>query len=144
MDSMLGLVNSFKRTNNQSYKQANDGKTHLVNVSLAISKFGVLEDYITEQYTDVIELSEFERKIVSVASNSKIVRMLINAEKKDKKALGNEISKFLCSDSIDDIITNNVKSKEQGLDYAVAVAILDDYVDYLNTGIYSGPATIIK
>lgn len=144
-DGILGMLNQFKRQGGAGYKQKTSGNTHVINVAFAISKFSILENAILSKYKNAaVSLSEFEKKVIKMTKSSDLATSIILAEKQNKLELSKEIEQFLMSSDIDNIMVNNIKSREQGLDYAVAIGVLDDYVDYLRTGLYEGPLTMIK
>lgn len=138
------LLNMFNRENTQEYKKSTD--THLLNVSYAISKFSVLGERIHETYGEVDEaaLSKLEKKVLSLATNKSILKSLMKAERISKDSLADSMEQFLMSNEIDSIMKAEIKSKEQGLDYAIAVGMIDDYIDYLRSGVFDGPKTTIK
>lgn len=142
---MDSLMNKFKRDNNSKYKEVYTvgEKTHLKHVAEAINNFSELKSEIMN-HNDLDGLSiKDNNKLLEKINNTntkKLVYKLIAFEKSDKARLINLINNTIINNSkIDKELENNIKNKDDGLRYATALGIIDDYIEYLESGKYSGP-----
>lgn len=142
---MDSLMDKFKRDNNSKYKDIYTvgEKTHLKHVAEAINNFIELKNEIMK-HKDLDGLSiKDDNKLIEKISNTdtkKIVYKLIAFEKSDKTSLINLINNLIINNSkLDKELENNIKNKDDGLRYATALGIIDDYMEYLESGKYLGP-----
>lgn len=141
------ILNQFKRDNKQEYKENYEIKnpTHLVSIVSALSKFPTVLSRISE----VEKVSN--KQLIQEASkldkfmNTKQMQVLykiIWLEKNDKLKLKRILDiGIINNNNIDKEMQSLIKYREQALDYATALAVIDDYYDYLDTGIFKGPTT---
>lgn len=151
---MKTLFDKYKRDNNKGFN--NDykikDKTHLIHVSTAIIEFADAKRLICDEYKNKIDTqvnSEYSKLINRIKENesekSLVIKCIMQAEKTDKHQLLNIIQKEIIEKvEIDGYLESIIKTKEQGKDIALALAIIDDYLDYLEGKEYNGPTTLIK
>lgn len=138
----LNEVKSLFNTDNKEYVIKD--KTHLINVVNSIEKFNGLKTIIINNYSNLKDNS-VNREIVKIkkVKDRDFLRILMCAELLKKDSLKKDIEFYIQSDDLTYEMQNNIKSKDDGLDYAVAIGILDDYINYLEGYNYSGPKTSI-
>lgn len=141
------ILNQFKRDNKQHYKENYEVKnpTHLVSVVSALSKFPTVLSRIRE----VEKVSN--KQLIQEASkldkfmNAKQIQVLYKImwlEKNDKQKIKRILDiGIINNNNIDKEMQSLIKYREQALDYATALAVIDDYYDYLDTDIFKGPTT---
>lgn len=151
---MKELFNRYKRKNktkfNNDYKLKNN--THLIHVVTAIMEFEDAKKLICDKYRNKIDTqvnSEYSKLINNVKENenekSLIIKCIMQAEKIDKHQLLNILEKEIIEKvEIEGYLEGIIKTKEQGKNIALALAIIDDYMDYLEGKGYNGPATLLK
>lgn len=119
--------------------------THLVYVVSSIEKFESLKKSILLKYSDLSDDSvnrEFV-KLSSKISNYKLLKSIMCAELLKRNELKKDIENYVKGDFVIEEMQNLIKSKDDGLEYAVSLGILDDYINYLDGYNYSGPKTKI-
>lgn len=119
--------------------------THLVYVVSSIEKFESLKKSILLKYSDLSDDSvnrEFV-KLSSKISNYKLLKSIMCAELLKRNELKKDIENYVKGDFVIEEMQNLIKSKDYGLEYAVSLGILDDYINYLDGYNYSGPKTKI-
>lgn len=143
------ILNQFKRDNKQEYKENYEVKspTHLVSVVTALSKFPTVLSRISEvEKISSKQLIEEASKLDKFLSTKQmqVLYKIIWLEKNDKQRLKRILDiGIINNNNIDKEMQNLIKSREQALDYATALSVIDDYYDCLETGLYKGPTTKI-
>ena len=142
------IMSVFKRDNAKKFKVEDytiKNKTHLIMVAESIHKFKELENKVCCRFYGLIDHNikvEYE-KLSNKSSKERleIIQSLMIAEKVDKNGIRLTIEEFLEQDDFEEILKENIKSREDGLNYAVALGVIDDYIEFLLSGKYSGPIT---
>ena len=146
MSEFSNIFNMYKRESNYKDRYIIKDKTHLINVVNAIIKFPDLKEEISNYKSNKnlsIEIENENKLINLITPNIKeLLYKLINIEKTNKEYLIKAIdNKVLNNEELEYFLSKNIKTQTDGLEYATALGILDDYLDYLETGTYTGPVT---
>lgn len=139
----MNLMEQFKRDNKSNFRSEYKIKnpTHLVNVVQAIHKFPRLLNSLNKLNVEKIQINEDLSKLLK-DEQLKIAYKIIWLEANDKRTIINILNTYIFNNKqLDCEMEKLIKTREQGLDYAVSLGILDDYYDYLETGKYNGPVT---
>lgn len=146
---MIELIQQFKRDSKQQFKNnyTLNNPTHLVKVMESVKMFRNVKNDIMNYAikTDVnaeATACRLEKQINN--EDMQLLIQIITIEKNDKKFMFNILNNnIMNNDNIGSELEQSIKSKADGLNYAVALGIIDDYMNYLETGIYKGPTTEI-
>ena len=147
MSKTTSLLEQFKRDNKQQYKVDYEIKspTHLISVVNALSKFPTVLSRISEveKPTDrhlIEEVSKLDKFVKG--KQKQVLQKIVWLEKTDKYRLIQIIDAGIMNNTnIDKEMQALIKYREQALDYATALAIIDDYYEYLEHGKFAGPTT---
>lgn len=141
MSYYKNLMNQFKRDDKQEFKQGTlQSPTHIVNVSQAICKFPDM----VRKLENVHEGNKGQLSKVIKGKQLKIAGKLIWLEAHDKPKLKDMLNSCIFNNPvIEDEMASLIHSKEEALDIAFYLGVLDDYYDYLDSGVYKGPTTKI-
>lgn len=143
--SNTSLMSQFKRNNTKEYKSEYTLKnpTHIVKVVQSIQMFSDLKESILNAKTSKdehlkTELNKLKNKLND--NQLKLAYQLMWLESKNRQNLINIINeKVINSSSIEKEMESMISSKEQALNIATSLGIIDDYCNYLESGIYQGP-----
>lgn len=151
---MKTLFDIYKRDNikefNNNYKIKD--RTHLINVASAIYNFDDAKRVICDRYKNRIDAqinSEYKKLENKVKENKEemtlLIKCIMQAEKLDRHQIYDILDrKIIEKVNEDDYLDSIIKSKEQGRDIALSLAIIDDYMDYLVGKEYTGPTTLVN
>lgn len=131
---------NFKK---EDYKISNT--THLIAVSTALSLFPNINKIIIG-YSNKIDsnIQEESNKIKTVNKLTQI-QNLMAMEKYNKNEIISLLNKeIINNDNFESELKKLIKSQDDGMKYAQALGIIDDYIEYLETGIYNGPSNKIN
>lgn len=146
MDSLMG---QFKRNNKKSFKEGNGydikNPTHLVHVINALSKFPTVLSKIgsMEKVNDEHLQTEVDKigKFLNTKQKAVVIK-LMKLEHENKGALIGILNTGVINNpNVENEMKTLIKYREQALDYATALGVIDDYIDYLESGVYRGPVT---
>ena len=143
--SNTSLMSQFKRNNTTEYKSGYTLKntTHIVKVVQSIQMFSDLKESILNAKTSKdehlkTELNKLKNKLND--NQLKLAYQLMWLESKNRQNLINIINeKVINSSSIEKEMESMINSKEQALNIATSLGIIDDYCNYLESSIYQGP-----
>lgn len=136
------LMGLFERDNKSEFKQSQQKiKTHLPNVVDSIERFKDLSEEVIMTFNDDRSTNVSLR---GFKGNKIILKAVEMAESTNKKKLYNIIGSYIANTSnVEEYMKKSIKSKDNALDYALSLAVLDDYLDFLNGNEYKGPFTIV-
>lgn len=151
LNNFKEIMEIGKRDSKQEFKHEyvfKDGKTHLITVAKAIMKFDMLVKDIMD--TSVKYYESFDKAVDKIKSKLNkdeisLVKKLIALELLDAPLLLRLVDEdVVCSDTIVKYLEPRITDKETGLEYAVAIGILDDYIEFLTGSDFNGPKTSIQ
>jgi hypothetical protein len=119
--------------------------THLIKIANSICMFDDLVSKLRATKCENVDnleevLNKLKQSKTSISDKTeRILNKLINLEYFNKSLLKEMInSEVLDNSRLEDYMKSKVKTEKQGLDFATSIAMLDDYVEFLDTGKYSG------
>lgn len=139
--SFLGAMLSDTRKDDSVRDYKIKDSTHLIKVSDAISEFpdAIVKIKGTEADKQIdTELMKLPKKY----GTNDLIRSLCWYEKHNKK----QLYKILDSNVIEianshGYLENRIHNREDAAKIAIALSVIDDYMDYLETDDYNGPVT---
>lgn len=117
--------------------------THLIRVTDAISSF---PDAITEikKTINTDKQIDSELKKIPKVNDFELMKSLCWYEKHNRKQLYKILDKMVIEVvNTDGYLENRIHDKKGAESLALAISIIDDYMDYLELGEYNGPVTRI-
>lgn len=131
------LLDNRKDESMNNYKI--NSSTHLIRVTDAISSF---PDAIAEIKKTVNTDKQIEEELKKIPKVSDLMKSLCWYEKHNKKQLYKILDKKVIEVvNTDGYLENRIHDKKGAENLALAISIIDDYMDYLETGEYNGPVT---
>lgn len=151
LNNFKEIMEIGKRESKQEFKHEyvfKDGKTHLITVVKAITKFDMLVKDIMDtpaQYYDSFDKAVDKIKNKLNKDEINLVKKLIALEVSNAALLLRLVDEdVVCNDSIVKYLESRIKNKETGLEYTVAIGVLDDYIEFLTGSEFNGPKTSIQ
>lgn len=139
LTDFMGQMLSDNRKDESMNNYKINSSTHLIRVTDAISSF---PDAITEIKKTVNTDKQIEDELKKVSKANDLMKSLCWYEKHNKRQLYKILDKKVIEVvNTDGYLENRIHDKKSAENLALAISIIDDYMDYLETGEYNGPVT---